>query len=105
MSLWTPTDWPQRLAELQAAKGELKEAPLRRDVRSLGMLLGDVLREQAGPALFDAVEELRRTAIGRREAEQAGDSQPAASNAICLGFGFDLSEAETMPSFCGSDAV
>jgi phosphoenolpyruvate carboxylase len=82
MSLWTPTDWPQRLAELQAAKGELKEAPLRRDVRSLGMLLGDVLREQAGPALFDAVEELRRTAIGRREAEQCGDSQAAASSQL-----------------------
>src|ERR1700679_701770 len=48
-SLWSPTDWPQRLAELQAPTGELKEAPLRRDVRSLGAL--------------------RRTAIARREAE------------------------------------
>ncbi len=83
-SLWTPTDWTQRLAELQAADGELKEAPLRRDVRSLGMLLGEVLREQAGPALFDAVEDLRRTAILRREAEQAAsidiDSHAAASS-------------------------
>ena len=70
-SLWTPTDWSRRLAELQAASGDLKEAPLRRDVRSLGMLLGEVLREQAGPALFDAVEDLRRTAIARREAEQS----------------------------------
>ena len=68
-SLWTPTDWRQRLAELQASSGELKEAPLRRDVRSLGMLLGEVLREQAGGALFEAVEALRRTAIARREAE------------------------------------
>jgi phosphoenolpyruvate carboxylase len=68
-SLWTPTDWPQRLAELQSSIGELKEAPLRRDVRSLGMLLGEVLREQAGDALYDAVEALRRTAIARREAE------------------------------------
>jgi phosphoenolpyruvate carboxylase len=73
MSLWTPTDWQQRLRELQAATGELKEAPLRRDVRSLGMLLGEVLREQAGPALFDAVEELRRTAVARRAAEAAQD--------------------------------
>ena len=70
-SLWSPTDWPQRLAELQAPTGELKEAPLRRDVRSLGMLLGEVLREQAGEALYDAVEALRRTAIARREAEGA----------------------------------
>ena len=68
-SLWSPTDWPQRLAELQAPTGELKEAPLRRDVRSLGALLGEVLREQAGEPLYDAVEALRRTAIARREAE------------------------------------
>jgi phosphoenolpyruvate carboxylase len=68
-SLWSPTDWPQRLAELQAPTGELKEAPLRRDVRSLGALLGDVLREQAGEPLYAAVEALRRTAIARREAE------------------------------------
>lgn len=90
-SLWTPADWSQRLAELQAATGELKEAPLRRDVRSLGMLLGEVLREQAGPALFDAVEDLRRTAIARREAEQADtpdgnlsgeDSHAAASSQL-----------------------
>ena len=33
------------------------------------MLLGEVLREQVGGALYDAVEELRRTAIARREAE------------------------------------
>src|ERR1035437_5747261 len=53
-SLWTPPNWPQRLAELQAPTGELKEAPLRRDVRSLGMLLGEVLREQAGLPVFEA---------------------------------------------------
>jgi phosphoenolpyruvate carboxylase len=80
-SLWTPTDWPQRLAELQAPAGELKEAPLRRDVRSLGMLLGEVLREQAGDSLYDAVETLRRTAISRREAEapQSGAADQASA--------------------------
>lgn len=71
-SLWNPTNWPQRLAELQASSGDLKEVPLRRDVRSLGMLLGEVLREQAGTAVFEAVEELRRIAIARREAEDPG---------------------------------
>jgi phosphoenolpyruvate carboxylase len=82
-SLWTPTDWPQRLAELQAPTGELKEAPLRRDVRSLGMLLGEVLREQAGDSLYDAVEALRRTAIARREAEapQSGAANTASATA------------------------
>ena len=52
--LWNPGSWSQRLAELEAQSGELKEAPLRRDVRSLGMLLGEVLREQAGDDLFAA---------------------------------------------------
>jgi phosphoenolpyruvate carboxylase len=82
-SLWTPTDWPQRLAELQTSTGELKEAPLRRDVRSLGMLLGEVLREQAGDSLYDAVEALRRTAIARREAEapQIGAADQASASA------------------------
>jgi phosphoenolpyruvate carboxylase len=72
-SLWTPTNWPDRLAELEARAGERKDAPLRRDIRSLGALLGQVLREQAGNALFDAVEDLRRTAIARREADSKGD--------------------------------
>jgi phosphoenolpyruvate carboxylase len=67
--LWNPESWSQRLAELQADSGELKEAPLRRDVRSLGMLLGEVLREQAGEELFAQVEELRQLTISRREAE------------------------------------
>ena len=82
-SLWTPSDWSQRLAELLTSTGELKEAPLRRDVRSLGMLLGEVLREQAGDPLYDAVETLRRTAIARREAEtpQAGTADQASANA------------------------
>jgi phosphoenolpyruvate carboxylase len=82
-SLWSPTDWPQRLAELQASTGELKEAPLRRDVRSLGMLLGEVLREQAGDSFYDAVEALRRTAIARREAEapQTGAANAATATA------------------------
>ena len=79
-SLWTPSNWPQRLAELQAPTGDLKEAPLRRDVRSLGALLGGVLREQAGDALYDAVEALRRTAIARREADARGDSKAAAAH-------------------------
>ena len=79
-SLWSPTDWPQRLAELQAPTGDLKEAPLRRDVRSLGVLLGEVLREQAGLPLYQAVEDLRRTAIARREADATALDDPDSTN-------------------------
>jgi len=95
-SLWTPPNWPQRLAELQAPTGDLKEAPLRRDVRSLGTLLGGVLREQAGAPLYDAVEALRRIAIARREADAKGDTAAAASHleeALCRVGALELSAA------------
>ncbi|HET8626497.1 MAG TPA: phosphoenolpyruvate carboxylase [Thermomicrobiales bacterium] len=39
---------------------------LRDDVHLLGALVGEVLREQVGPDLFDAVEHLRTTAIALR---------------------------------------
>src|SRR5579871_515497 len=71
--LWNPESWTQRLAELEAQSGDLKEAPLRRDVRSLGTLLGAVLREQAGDDFYDQVEALRQGTIARRDAESRGD--------------------------------
>lgn len=73
-SLWTPVSWPDRLAELEAKTPELKSAPLRRDVRSLGVLLGEVLREQSGDELYDAVENLRRSSISRRESKLDGSA-------------------------------
>ncbi len=76
--LWNPESWSQRLAELEARSGDLKEAPLRRDVRSLGTLLGEVLREQAGEDLFAHVEALRQGTIRRRDAEARGDAEEAA---------------------------
>ncbi len=78
LSLWKPSSWASRLAELEARTGDLKEVPLRRDVRSLGMLLGQVLREQAGEDFFQRVENLRLTAIRRREAQAAGRTDQAA---------------------------
>src|SRR5215475_2351724 len=75
--LWNPESWSQRLAELEARTGELKEAPLRRDVRSLGTLLGEVLREQAGNDLFDHVEALRQGTIRRRDAEARAKDEEA----------------------------
>jgi phosphoenolpyruvate carboxylase len=77
--LWKPENWPLRLAELEARTDDIKEAPLRRDVRSLGMLLGQVLREQVGDPLFGEVEELRQIAIRRREAQSGEAGQPFSS--------------------------
>ncbi len=79
--LWNPGSWSERLAELEARSGELKEAPLRRDVRSLGTLLGMVLREQAGDDLFAHVEALRQGTIRRRDAEARGHADEAARDA------------------------
>jgi phosphoenolpyruvate carboxylase len=70
-SLWLPASWPDRLAELLAPSVEQKSAPLRRDIRSLGMLLGQVLREQAAPGVYEDVERLRQSAIARREGSSA----------------------------------
>src|ERR1700722_1391166 len=95
-SLWTPESWPERLAELEARSGDAKQAPLRRDIRSLGALLGQVLREQAGDALFEAVENLRRTAIARREADAAGDTERSRAT---------LDEAQALTHAAASDAA
>src|SRR6266542_2496433 len=67
--LWTAQDQATRLFELTSDEPHVKEAPLRRDVRSLGRLLGEVLKEQAGESLFNAVEEIRQLAIEYREFE------------------------------------
>ncbi|HEX4986700.1 MAG TPA: phosphoenolpyruvate carboxylase [Burkholderiales bacterium] len=40
-----------------------KDSPLREDIRLLGRILGDTLREQEGGAIFDLVERIRQNAI------------------------------------------
>ncbi len=66
--LWATGDQQGRLLELTAATADVaKELPLRRDVRSLGILLGRVLVEQSGDPLLDVVERLRRLLIQHRE--------------------------------------
>ncbi|HEY1660132.1 MAG TPA: phosphoenolpyruvate carboxylase [Candidatus Sulfotelmatobacter sp.] len=56
------------MSELTADSGDAaKDRALRRDVRSLGALLGRVLVEQGGQELFDTVEQLRRLLIQHRE--------------------------------------
>jgi len=66
--LWSADDQNARLAELTAASDEpAKDNPLRRDVRSLGAVLGQVLSEQAGQELFESVEALRKLLIEHRE--------------------------------------
>jgi phosphoenolpyruvate carboxylase len=76
--LWQADDQTARLAELIAHSDEpAKDNPLRRDVRSLGAILGQTLVEQAGQDLFDSVEELRRLLIEHRESMRRGASTAA----------------------------
>jgi len=66
--LWSEGAPSDRLAELTADTADpAKENPLRRDVRSLGILLGRVLVEQEGEVFFAVVEQLRRLMIQHRE--------------------------------------
>lgn len=79
--LWKPDDQASRLLELTASSEDpAKDNPLRRDVRSLGAVLGNVLSEQAGQPLYESVEQLRRLMIEhrgtvRRQSEETADRE------------------------------
>jgi phosphoenolpyruvate carboxylase len=66
-------------AAAQENSGVDKDAPLKEDIRLLGRLLGDVLRDQEGDDVFEVVETIRQTAVRfRREADaSAGDELTA----------------------------
>jgi phosphoenolpyruvate carboxylase len=52
--------------------GTDKDLPLRDDIRLLGRLLGDTVREQEGQAAFDLIERIRRSSIAfHRDEDQA----------------------------------
>jgi phosphoenolpyruvate carboxylase len=53
----------------------LKDAELREDVHMLGALVGEVIREQGGDALFEAVERDRQAAIARRDGDASGAAE------------------------------
>ncbi|GAB3667054.1 phosphoenolpyruvate carboxylase [Ramlibacter alkalitolerans] len=52
------------------------ERPLVEDIRLLGRILGDVIREQEGVATFELVERIRKLSVSfRRHADQAADRE------------------------------
>jgi len=73
-----------------------KDIPLREDIRLLGRLLGDTLREQEGDETFDLIEQIRQTAIRfRRDADHQARQEleslldllsPAATVAVIRAF-------------------
>ncbi|WP_173911980.1 phosphoenolpyruvate carboxylase [Acinetobacter sp. Marseille-Q1618] len=50
-------------------------APLREDVRLLGNLLGETLKEQAGQDLFNQIEQIRALAKGARDGQIEAEKQ------------------------------
>ncbi len=51
-----------------------KERPLVEDIRLLGRILGDVIREQEGVEAYELIEQIRKWSVAfRREADQAAD--------------------------------
>ena len=82
----------------QATLTEDKDLALREDIRLLGRILGDTIRDQAGEAVFDTVESIRQNAVrfhrdedaaARRELEAILNGlSPAAALLIIRAFGF-----------------
>ncbi|WP_026354800.1 phosphoenolpyruvate carboxylase [Massilia niastensis] len=57
-------------AALDVSAGADKDAPLKEDIRLLGRILGDVVRDQEGEEVFGVVETIRQTAVRfRRDAD------------------------------------
>jgi phosphoenolpyruvate carboxylase len=51
-----------------------KDQPLIEDIRLLGRILGDVIREQEGPAAFELIEQIRQLSVAfRRHDDQSAD--------------------------------
>ncbi|HTI50504.1 MAG TPA: phosphoenolpyruvate carboxylase, partial [Planctomycetaceae bacterium] len=64
---------------------------LRRDVRLLGDLLGDVIKELVGPAALQLVEEVRHLSRRRRSGEH--EAEPELARRVA---GLDLPEARVV---------
>ena len=81
-----------------ALETEDKDLPLREDIRLLGRILGDTIREQSGEAVFDTVENIRQNSVrfrrdedltARRDLEATLNSlRPKEALQIIRAFGF-----------------
>src|SRR5262252_7230213 len=82
----------------QPIETEDKDLPLRADIRLLGRILGDTIREQSGDAVFATVENIRQNSVrfrrdedltARRDLEATLNSlKPTEALQIIRAFGF-----------------
>ncbi len=63
------------MMNLLAAPADIssKDVPLREDIRLLGRILGDTLREQEGDQTYDLIESVRRAAVRFRKTQDERD--------------------------------
>ena len=66
----------------QEVEAEDKDLPLREDIRPLGRILGDTVREQAGAAVFDTVQSIRQNAVRFHRDEDAAARRELAARAV-----------------------
>ena len=70
ISVTDSADESNRVLRREDIAFEDKNRALREDVRTLGSLVGDLIREQGGDELFNTVEQARLRAIRRREGNE-----------------------------------
>ena len=67
-----------------AIETEDKDLPLREDIRLLGRILGDTIREQSGEAVFDTVENIRQNSVRFRRDEDLTARRDLEATLNCL---------------------
>jgi phosphoenolpyruvate carboxylase len=72
------TNGTHKVLRRQDIMFEDKDQALRDDVRTLGAMVGELIREQGGPELFDFVENARLRSIRRREENERPGEELAA---------------------------
>ena len=71
-------DAPENVLEMGTPKPSVRarnnERPLVEDIRLLGRILGDVIRDQEGVAAYELIEQVRKLSVAfRRDADQEAD--------------------------------
>ena len=74
-----PSKTSSKASVKAAQQARDNERPLVEDIRFLGRLLGDVIREQEGKEAYELVEQVRKLSVAfRRDADADGADRRAA---------------------------
>ena len=69
-----PLDNTKAAVKRPGARPRDNERPLVEDIRLLGRILGDVIREQEGAEAFELIEQIRKLSVAfRRDADHEAD--------------------------------